>query len=197
MTQFAGQVESDSLNLLIQNPPEAAKAANEPPEIEDPAYTITCDGGGFFDGNANLLVLLRNVVVTEERFTLRASKEIKVFFDEPKKEDKDEKKEKNEEETPDTNIGAVKTLVATGGVNFSGIDEDGNAFEASAAIASYDKQKKQLILKDGRPSFRKDLPQGPFAMTSESKEANVVITFTETSFNAQVSKNGWTFKGGK
>jgi hypothetical protein len=195
LAQFAGEVESDSLNLLIQNPPKAANAANQPPEIKEPSYKITCDGGGFFDGNANLLVLLRNVVVTEERFTLRASKEIKVFFKDAEAKEEKPAEEGGEDEGPDVDIGEVKTLVATGGVNFSGVNKDGDPFEASAETASYNQETNQLILKDGRPTFRTVTPRGVMQMNSEDEDANVVITLMENTFSAQVSDTGWVFQG--
>ena len=80
LANFAEDVESNSLTLLIQNPP-APKPPDKPkPPLENPDLMIRCDGGCFFDGNENLLVLLRNVVVNEDRFTLTAQEEIKVFF---------------------------------------------------------------------------------------------------------------------
>lgn len=191
LAQFSAQVESKSLNLLVQNPPKPAPAVDEPPAIKDPTLSITCDGGGFFDGNANLLVFLRNVIVTEKRFTLKANKELKVFFADAVP--KEGKAKADKEEMPEVNIGEVKTLVATGGINFSGIDKDGNPFEASAATASYDNQKNQLILKDGTPTFQATTPRGVLRFKAESTDASVRIDLTEDSFSAHTSPNGWQF----
>lgn len=203
LAQFSEQVESQSLNLLVQNPPKPAPEIDEPPEVKNPELSITCDGGGFFDGTANLLVFLRNVVVTEKRFTLKANREIKVFFSESKpknkkgdkKEDKDTKGD--DDKTPEINIGEVKTLIATGGINFSGIDKEGNPFEASAATASYDNEKNQLILKDGKPTFRATTPRGVLKFKAESADASVRIELSETSFTAHTSPDGWQFDLGE
>lgn len=195
LAQFSAQVESKSLNLLVQNPPKTAPENDEPPEIKDPDLSITCDGGGFFDGNASLLVFLRNVIVTEKRFTLKANQELKVFFSDAEPKESDDKTDPGE--APEISIGEVKTLVATGGINFSGVDKDGNPFEASAATAFYDNQKNQLILKDGKPTFRATTPRGVLKFKAESNEASIRIELSETSFSAHTSPNGWQFDLGK
>lgn len=190
LEDFAKKVDSKSLNLLIQNPPsgDAAKAAKPP--LANPDLTINCDGGCFFDGNENLLVLLRNVIVKEERFTLTANKEIKVFFnvapEEPKKDGAQEEKKE-----PSLNITDIKSLVATGGVNFSGVDKDGNPVEASAATAHYDDKNKTLILKDGSPTFWVKKGKGEVQLQAENAGASVRVEFTDKGLIATTSADGW------
>ena len=194
LLQFAADVDTESLNLLIQNPPPADPAAGAKPPLENPEFTIHCDGGCFFDGNENLLVLLRNVVVKEARFTLKAQEEIKVFFDaapEEKKE-KDDDKDKGED-IAQLNISDVKSLVATGGVQFSGIDKDGNPVEASAATAFYDDKIKVLILKDGSPTFWTKKGNRELHLQAEKPGASVRIELGGDAMSAQTSADGWKF----
>ena len=191
---FAGDVESDSLNLLIQNPPPPKAAVQAKPPLVNPQFTVTCDGGCFFDGTENLLVLLRDVVVKEDRFTLKAQEEIKVFFI-PPPEEKEEKKEgeAKEEGGAGLGIGDVKSLVASGGVHFSGIDKNGNPVEATAATAFYNDVDKVLILKDGSPTFWTKKGEREFHFQAVQKDASVRIELANDVMNAQTSPNGWNF----
>lgn len=190
--EFSRQVDSNSLNLLIQNPPKPAPAAAAQPPIKDPSLTIHCDGGGFFDGNANVLVFLRNVVVKESRFTLKAAEEMKVFFSEaPPKEGEKPK----DDDRPDLSIGDVKTLIATGGVNFTGVDQDGNPIEATAQTASYDEASRKLILKDGKPTFWLKKGDKQIQMISADDNGSIAIDLSGENIHAVTSKTGWTFAG--
>ena len=194
LRNFAEDVDSKSLNLLIQNPPVAKPAVAAKPPIKDPEFTIICDGGCFFDGNENLLVLLRNVVVKEERFTLKAQEEIKVFFNAAPEEDKKEGEAKKDQGAG-LNISDVKSLVATGGVHFSGIDKDGNPVEATADTAFYDDKEKVLILKDGSPTFWMKTGDRELHLQANKPAASVRIELANKVMNAQTSPNGWTLGG--
>ncbi|MBK1834110.1 hypothetical protein [Roseibacillus ishigakijimensis] len=189
LLSFSQQVDNQALTRLIQNPPPANTTAQAKAPIKDPELTIECDGGCFFDGNENLLVLLRNVVVKEERFTLKAKKELKVFFltEEPAEGASEEEADDN----PDLTITDLESLVATGGVNFSGIDKDGNPVEASAATAYYDDQSKVLILKDGRPTFWMKKGKMEIQLQSENQGSSVRIELGEEGLKANTSGDGW------
>ncbi|MGJ8724538.1 MAG: hypothetical protein ACSHYB_08275 [Roseibacillus sp.] len=194
LMQFAEDVESKSLNLLIQNPPAPNAAVGGNPPLKDPEFTIHCDGGCFFDGNENLLVLLRNVVVKEARFTLKAQEEIKVFFNAAAEEDKkDNDKEGDKDQGAKLNITDVKNLVATGGVHFSGIDKEGNPVEATAATAFYNDQDKVLILKDGNPTFWTKKGKGEMHLRAADKNASVTIELAGKSMSAHTSAGAWNF----
>ena len=192
LATFAKDVGSNSLTLLIQNPP-AANPANPAkqakPPIEDPDFSIHCDGGGFFDGNKNLLVFMRNVIVNEKRFTLKAQEEIKVFFL------TEEKEGAKPGDKPGMSISDISKLVATGGIHFSGIDKDGNPVEATADTAFYDDQTKTLILKDGQPTFWTKIGNAPIHLQSEKKDAYVKVVLSEDTMRADTSPDGWTFVG--
>lgn len=193
LAEFSQQVQSNSLSLLIQNPPKPAPAAAAQPPIKNPSLTIHCDGGGFFDGNANLLVFLRNVVVEEKRFTLKAAEEIKVFFSAAPPKEKEEKEK--DDNMPELSIGDVKTLIATGGVNFTGVDQKGNPIEATAETASYDEIGKKLILKDGKPTFWLKNGDKQIQMISEDNNGSITIDLSGEFLKASTSPTGWTFAG--
>ena len=191
---FTSDVQSDSLRLLIQNPPQPGeKGLLKRARLTDADLRINCDGGCFFDGDENLLVLLRNVVVKENRFTLKAKKEIKVFFlSETEAPGGKTPPNKGDKAQLDMSIAGVKNLVATGGVNFSGIDEDGNPVEASAATAYYDDSRKTLILKGGRPSFWFKQDKLEIQKMAENEGASLRIKFTEQgTVNVNTSGDGW------
>ena len=194
LLQFAEDVDYESLNLLIQNPPAVNPPMGAKPPLEDPEFTIHCDGGCFFDGNENLLVLLRNVIVKEARFTLKAQEEIKVFFNAaPEEDEADDADKEKKEDVAQLNISDVKNLVATGGVNFSGIDKDGNPVEASAATAFYDDKTKVLILKDGNPTFWTKKGNRELHLRAEKAGASVRIELGGDAMSAQTSADGWNF----
>ena len=191
LSAFAEEVESNSLNLLIQNPPAANPPGQVKPPLENPDLTILCDGGCFFDGDKNLLVLLRNIVVKDKRFTMKAQEEVKVFFLATPEHEKNAAKK----DGPNIGISDVKNLIATGGIHFSGIDKDGNPIEASAASAFYDHQTQTLILKDGQPTFWTKKGELEVHLQAEQKEAHIKIVLSEDTMRADTSPNGWKFGG--
>ena len=197
LIEFAEAVDSKSLNLLIQNPPPANPPTQVKPPLENPDLTIHCDGGCFFDGNENLLVLLRNIVVNEARFTLKAQEEVKVFFnEEPAPEEKEgQTEEKKKDPSLNLDLTDVKSLVATGGVHFSGIDKKGNPVEASAATAYYDHKKQELILKGGLLTFWTKAQNREFHFQAEDANAYVRIELSDETMSAHTSPTGWTFGG--
>ncbi len=149
----AGQKASDSAHSFVKAadlksiPPEPA-AEGAPLEVAPgPNDTvIKCEGGMYFDAEAGVLVYLKNVTVTDPRFTLTGADELKVFFakKDPKKPaagDKKSEEKKNEEKKeptpsvtdkkeaeknqtakkpeaigPAANFGDVQKLIATGTV---------------------------------------------------------------------------------
>ena len=197
LDSFVGDVESESLERLIQNPPASQKAVQAKPPLENPELTIHCDGGCFFDGNESLLVLLRDVIVKEARFTLKAQEEVKVFFLAELEDEKEKKAPKEAAEKKDSKLklGDVESLVATGGVHFSGIDEKGNPVEASAATAFYNHQTSTLILKGGKPTFWTKDGKLEIHMQAENPDANVRVKFSEDAVRVDTSEDGWTLGG--
>ncbi len=191
LSDFQDTVDSESLTrLIVATQEEKQEEPETPAPLKNPDITITCDGGCFFDGNQNLLVLLRNVVVNERRFTLTARNELKVFFlSEEPKEDKDE------DDLSSLNITDIDRLAATGGVNFSGIDKDGNPVEATAETATYEDQTKTLFLKGGKPTFWIKKGKAQFQLQAANESAHVKIEMGPDGLTAVTSEDGWKIGG--
>ena len=195
LASFVEDVDSKPLTLLIQNPPAPAPANGAKPALKNPEFSIHCDGGCFFDGDENLLVLLREVVVKEARFTLKAKKEIKVFFSGAEKDENKPQEKEEEKNGAKLNITDVKSLIATGGVHFSGIDKKGNLVEASAETAFYDDKKETLILKGGTPTFWTKKEELEIQMQAENANSFVKIELLGDTMSATTSPNGWKIGG--
>ncbi len=153
--------------FLINNVPEAADPATpddpapaKPLEIQPgPDDTrIEADGGFYFDTEANVLVYLNNVRVTDPRFTLTGVDELKVIF--TKKEH--DGAQPNKDRTDDlaagftSSIGDVERVIATGRVLFKQSRPlDGKPpIEASGALFSYDLAREQIVISGGFPWVR-------------------------------------------
>ena len=196
---FADTVDSKPLNLLIQNPPAPAPANGAKAPPQNPDFSISCDGGCFFDGEENLLVLLRDIVVKEARFTLKAKKEIKVLFNVIPEDEKKAKEGEKAKKGTKLNISDVKSLIATGGIHFSGIDKKGNPVEASSETAFYDDKEKLLILKGGKPTFWTRIAtakgQTELHFQAENPDSHVKIELIGDTMTATTSPNGWQLVG--
>ena len=76
-----------------QDDPQAKKdAATEPPQL----LKVECDGGLYFDTDTGILAYLKNVRLTEDRFKLSCSQELKVFLDQKPKDPQQPEKNKTE-----------------------------------------------------------------------------------------------------
>lgn len=97
-----------TVTAQVQTPAASRETKTEPksetPAADAPVTKITCDGGMFFDTQQGVIVYLKNVVVSDPRFTLTAGDEVKVFLkkkaEEPKKDDKKDKPS-GENKTPE------------------------------------------------------------------------------------------------
>ncbi len=162
---------------------------------------IKCEGGMYFDAEEGVLVYLKNVTVTDPRFTLTGADELKIFFakKDPKKpvptdKKKDEKKEpapsdSNKTETakkadaigPAANFGDVQKLVATGTVRLVQKGVGGKeAVEASGGILTYDVPKGEIIISQRYPWVK----QGNFY--ARAKQPNLTLRLLNSgSFSTQ------------
>ena len=152
---------------------------------------IKCDGGMYFDAEAGILVYLKNVSVTDPRFTLSGADELKVFFEkkEPKKpvpadkkgDDKKEVVKKPEVSGPAANFGYVKKLIATGTVHLVQKSVAGKEpVEASGGILTYDVPKGEIIISQRYPWVK----QGNFY--ARAKQPNLTLRLLNTgSFSTQ------------
>jgi len=124
----------------------------------DPDATIVrCDGGMYFDADKGVLVYLKNVRVTDPRFTLSGANELKIFLGK-KPETKATKPETKPETKPlgddlGNKFSDVERIIATGAVRV--VQKQPAAgkepIEASGAIFTYHTATGQIILQGGYP----------------------------------------------
>lgn len=168
-------------SLLVQNTPaekeEPAAPSAAPKAPAEETLKVTCDGGLYFDSDTGILAYLKNVRLTEPRFTLSCTDELKVFLD---KKQPDEKKpgaqpgdnpepakpspaapgqapaKKDEAKKNDGlgNFGDIKRIIATGKVRVTRKDDQGKLFIATAEQASYDAKSGEMILRGGLPRLQ-------------------------------------------
>ena len=157
-----------------------AKAEDKPLEIiPAPDDTvISCDGGMFFDAEEGVLVYLKNVKVTDPRFTLTGANELKIFFDKkPEKEEADPKKSAG----LGANFGDVKKLLATGAVKILQKGVAGKEpVEASGALLNYDIMSGEIIISGGYPWVK----QGKFYARAQSPNLTLRL-LNDGSFSTQ------------
>jgi len=159
-------------------PPAASPEAEaQPLEIEaTPEDTrILSDGGFYFDAEEGILVYLKNVRVSDPRFSLDGVDELKIIF---------EKKEESPETAPPVGIndpaggfaagvGEVERIIATGRVRFQQRQpEQGKPpVEASGALFNYNVATGEIILSGGYPWVR----QGGYYARALQPELNLRI----------------------
>ncbi|MBK1829871.1 hypothetical protein JIN77_03985 [Verrucomicrobiaceae bacterium R5-34] len=153
-----------------------AKKPADPKAAKVDTLKVECEGGLYFDSDTGILAYLKNVSLTEARFHLSCSDELKVFLDqkpapaapkakasatetdkpkaEAKAETKAETKPKAEPESGLSSFGDLKRIIATGDVKVTRKDDQGKLFVATAATASYDAKTGEMILRGGRPRLQ-------------------------------------------
>jgi hypothetical protein len=152
---------------------------------------IKCDGGMYFDAEEGVLVYLKNVSVSDPRFTLSGADELKVFFDkkEPKKpapadkkeDDKNKAVKKPEASGPAANFGDVRKLIATGTIHLVQKSVGGKEpVDASGGILTYDVPKGEIIISQRYPWVK----QGNFY--ARAKQPNLTLRLLNNgSFSTQ------------
>lgn len=163
ITPFLKDIKKDA--LLVQKPAEP-KPGTAPAPIKAPALKpgestllVECDGGLYFDNDAGILAYLKNIRLTEDRFRLTCSDELKVFLEQkpaeeaPKKADSPKTAGK-EKEGQLSSFGNLKQIIATGNVKVTRKDDKGNLFIAMAETASYEAKSGEIILRGGFPKLQ-------------------------------------------
>lgn len=172
-TQKAPQKTSPSATIPAK-PATAKSGKKETPATPPQILHIDCDGGIYFDSDEGVLAYLKNIRLTEPRFKLTCSDELKVILDkkpvEPKttpskKADpnatpiekdstkKDPSKAEDKKSTT-TSFGDLKRIIAIGKVRVISKDDKGNTFIATAETASYDAKTEEMILRGGLPRIQ-------------------------------------------
>ena len=170
---------SEIKNIATQEP--AAEPEAKPLEVNPgPDDTlISCDGGMYFDADEGVLVYLKNVKVTDPRFTLSGAQQLKVFFE--KKPEKKEVKGKAKEQGGMGNFGDVQKLVAEGAVLIDQKAVGGkDAVQASGAVLTYGISTGEIIIHGGYPWVK----QGTYF--ARAKQPNLTLRLlTDGSFSTQ------------
>ncbi len=116
-----------------------------------------------FDSDTGVLAYLKNVRLTEPRFSLTCSHELKVFLEQkakkPKADPKADSKASKAKEKSLNSFNGLKRIIATGNVKVTQKDETGNLFIATAESASYDGKTGEMILRGGRPRLQQSAKQ--------------------------------------
>lgn len=195
MTPFLTSIGQAAL-LVQATPPGTVTPAPAPATPPDknkpplkPAETtlrVECDGGLYFDSDTGILAYLKNVRLTEPRFKLSCSQELKVFLEQEAKKPATTKDNKNEANTRPTapadksaaverteekdkslgskdkslgSFGGLERIIASGDVKVTQKDDNGKLFIATAETASYDAKTGEMILRGGRPRLQQSANQ--------------------------------------
>ena len=159
--------------IITQKKPKDPKAVEAPKLLR-----VECDGGIYFDTDTGILAYLKNIRLTEPRFKMSCSDELKVFLDKKtdkkpnKKTDsktgkteklekkaplvkthKKEPKKTNEDELANS-FGDLKRIVAIGKVRVVRKDEKGQTYIATAETASYNAKTGDMILRGNKPRIQ-------------------------------------------
>ena len=131
--------------------PAAAKPLDINPGPND--TVIRCDGGMYFDADQGVFVYLKNVRVTDPRFTLTGANELKVFLG---KKPEDPAKAPDKKDQADQGLGGkfgdVERIIATGAIAIEQKAANGkDAIKASGAIFAYNIKTDQVTITGGYP----------------------------------------------
>jgi len=176
-------------DLLAKTPPVVPQPVLQARPIEvkpGPDDTvINCEGGMYFDSDKGILVYLKNVTVTDPRFTLDGANEIKVFFEKKPDTPKPEVKP-GDKPVPggfNVKIGDAERVVATGAVHIlQKPDAKDEAVEAAGAIFTYNVKTGEIILSGGKPWVRKIEKGGKAGPITRAKQSNQTIRVLEGKF---------------
>jgi len=194
--------------------PPATKTTNSPTTTQpERLLTVECDGGIYFDADTGVLAYLKNIRLSEPRFRLTCSQELKIILDKKqpqasKTSSNKTKKSKpstpaknsaNNKETPNQStsqkkstksksptdaFGDLSRIIAIGNVRVTRKDPKGNVYIASGETASYDAKSGQIILRGGFPRVQ--------------ASANRYLQAQEKGLYITISKNGsWIAAKGK
>ena len=158
---------------------------------------VSCKGGMYFDTDKGVFVYLKDVTVTDPRFSLTGANELKIFLgkkpektpaktaDDPAKADKNA--------APDLGLGAkfgdVEQILATGAVRIlqKSVEAGKEPVEASGAIFTYHPKSGEIVLRGGYPWVR----QGPNYM--RAKEPNLILRIQKD--GSFITQGDWEMGG--
>lgn len=148
-------------------PADNADPKNKKPETT--TLRVECDGGLYFDSENGVLAYLKNIRLTEPRFNLTCSDELKVFLEQKPKTDSDTTAKSDDKTSTDkdtkkkdkslSSFGDLQRIVASGNVKVTQKDDQGRLFIASGGTASYNAKTGEMILKGGLPRLQQSANQ--------------------------------------
>jgi len=135
-------------HLLVKN--EAPVQEKTAFSVPDGALSVSCDGGMYFDAEEGHVVCLKNVIVTEPRFSLKCSEQLKIFL----------KKGEVKNDAENELLGGfgdleLKELLAQGDVKISyqnGAEQ--KPISASGETAHFDAVSGEILLEGGLPTVK-------------------------------------------
>lgn len=188
---FLEQTELLAANST-ENPPETTEA--KPLDVQPgPNDTvISCDGGMYFDVDQGVFVYLKNVHVTDPRFSLSGANELKIFLTQ-KPANKPTTDKPAAKEPAGMGLGAkfgdVDRIIATGAVRIlqKNVADTKAPVEASGAIFTYHAKTGQILLSGGYPWVK----QGTTFM--RAKQPNLTLRIQKN--GSFVTEGNWDMGG--
>ncbi len=154
---------------------------------------ISCDGGMYFDADQGVFVYLKNVHVTDPRFSLSGANELKIFLTQKPATAKPAADKPAAKEPAGLGIGAklgdVDRIIATGAVRIlqKNVADAKAPVEASGAIFTYHAKTGQILLSGGYPWVK----QGTTFM--RAKEPNLTLRIQKN--GSFVTEGNWDMGG--
>lgn len=186
---FLEQADLVSGKTAGNNPPPADPKPLE--VIPGPKDTVVmCDGGMYFDADKGVFVYLKNVRVTDPRFTLSGANELKIFLS--RKPDDGKPKPPGKDKTGlglDAKFGDVERIIATGAVRIlqKEVEAGKQPVEASGAIFSYHPDTGEILLSGGYPWVK----NGTYY--ARAKEPNLTLRIQKS--GSFVTEGNWEMGG--
>jgi hypothetical protein len=181
----------EQTELVSANPTEASPPTPEATPLDvqpGPKDTlISCDGGMYFDADQGVFVYLKNVRVTDPRFSLSGANELKIFL--AQKPAAKPAADKPAGIGLGAKFGDVDRIIATGAVRIlqKNIADDKPPVEASGAIFTYHAKTGQIILSGGYPWVK----QGTTFM--RAKQPNLTLRIQKS--GSFVTEGNWDMGG--
>ncbi len=196
----------EQAELVSDNPNEASPPPSEATSLDiqpGPKDTvISCDGGMYFDADKGVFVYLKNVRVTDPRFSLSGANELKIFLTQKPATkpaankpgaDKPATDKPAAKEPAGLGLGAkfgdVDRIIATGAVRIQqkNVADDKPPVEASGAIFTYQPKTGQIVLSGGYPWVK----QGTTFM--RAKQPNLTLRIQKS--GSFVTEGDWDMGG--
>lgn len=169
-------------------PPPAAQPLDVKPGPGD--TVIACDGGMYFNADEGVFVYLKNVRVSDPRFTLTGANELKIFLGKKPVDPAKAKPENDKKDKAASGFGKfdeVERVVATGAVVIEQkATADGKApAKASGAVFTYNVKEDTATVTGGYPWL---LMNG---VCLRAKQPDLIVRMSPKAGNASAGPGDW------